>query len=79
MIMKIYLSMIAKTVMILLLLGLFLILAWINNHMPSKVWVEITFPFLNFNGCTVEVCEFISNFIPHSIMDYNYLSMLGLK
>ena len=29
--------------------------AWINNHIPSKVWDEITNPFLNFNGCTVEV------------------------
>ena len=28
---------------------------WISNHMPSKVWDEITYPFLNFNGCTVEV------------------------
>ena len=28
---------------------------WISNHKPSKVWDEITHPFLNFNGCTVEV------------------------
>ena len=27
--------------------------------MPSKVWDEITYPFLYFNG----------NFIPHFIMD----------
>ena len=26
---------------------------------------EITYPFTNFNGCTVEVWEWISNFIPH--------------
>ena len=26
---------------------------------------EITFPFPNFNGCTVEVWEWISNYIPH--------------
>ena len=26
---------------------------------------EITYPFLNFNGSTVEVYERISNFIPH--------------
>ena len=32
-----------------------LIPAWISNHMPSKVWDEITYPFLNFNGATVEV------------------------
>ena len=25
--------------------------AWISNHMPSRVWDEITYPFLNFNGC----------------------------
>ena len=24
-------------------------------YMPGKVWEEITNPFLNFNGCTVEV------------------------
>ena len=35
--------------------GLTLISAWISNHMPSKVWDEITYSFLNFNGCTVEV------------------------
>ena len=31
--------------------------------MPSKVWDEITYPFLNFNGSTVEVWEWLSNFI----------------
>ena len=30
---------------------LFSIPAWISNHMPSKVWYEITYPFPNFNGC----------------------------
>ena len=35
--------------------GLTLILAWISNYMPRKVQDEITYPFLNFNGCTVEV------------------------
>ena len=29
--------------------------AWISNHMPRKLWHGITYPFLNFNGCTVEV------------------------
>ena len=33
--------------------------------MPGKVWDEITYPFLNFNGCTVEVLEWISDFISH--------------
>ena len=35
--------------------GLTLIPAWISNHMPGKVWDEITYPVLNFNGCIVEV------------------------
>ena len=35
--------------------GLTLIPAWISNHTPSNVWDGITYPFLNFNGCTVEV------------------------
>ena len=35
--------------------GLTLIQAWISNYMPGKVWDEITYPFLNFNGATVEV------------------------
>ena len=29
-----------------------LIPAWISNHMTGKVWDEITYPFLNFKGCT---------------------------
>ena len=45
--------------------GLTLIPSWISNHMPSKVWDEITFPFSNFN--TTDVRELISNFIPHFI------------
>ena len=45
--------------------GLTLISAWISNYIYYKLWGEITYPFLNFNGCTVEVYEWISNFIPH--------------
>ena len=30
-------------------------ISWISNHTSSKVWDEITDPFLNFNGVTVEV------------------------
>ena len=26
---------------------------WLN-YMPGKVWGEITYPFLNFNGCTLK-------------------------
>ena len=35
--------------------GLTLIPAWRSNHMSNKMWDEITYPFLNFNGATVEV------------------------
>ena len=37
--------------------------------MPWEVWDEITYPFLNVNGCPVEVKEWISNFSPHFEMD----------
>ena len=30
---------------IIIIVGLTLIIAWISNHMPSKVWDEITSPF----------------------------------
>ena len=33
------------------------------------MWDEITYPFPNFNGCTVEVWEYISNFIVNFILD----------
>ena len=49
--------------------GLTLIPAWISNHMPSKVWDEATYTFPNFNGCTVNVWEWISNFILRFMMD----------
>ena len=29
--------------------------AWISNHLPGKMWDQITCPLLNFNGCTIEV------------------------
>ena len=45
--------------------GLTLIPALIHNYIHYKVWGEIIYPFPNFNGATVEVCEWISNFIPH--------------
>ena len=48
--------------------GLALMPAWISNHMSSKVWDGITYHFPNFSGCTVEVWQWISNFIPHFIM-----------
>ena len=42
--------------------------AWIIDHIPNKVWGEITYPFTNFNSCTGESGEWTS-FIPHIIMD----------
>ena len=51
---------------------LLLLLKWFNfnpsSHISSTVWDEIIYPFPNFNGCTVDVWEWISNFIPHTIM-----------
>ena len=35
--------------------GLTLIPAWTSNYIPYNVWDETTYPFLNFNGATVEV------------------------
>ena len=38
-----------------------LIWAWISNHMPGKVWDEITYPFLNFNClCSLELTAHIN-------------------
>ena len=48
-------------------LTLSLIEAWIRNHPPNEAWGEFIYPFPNFNGCTVEVCEWISYFILHFI------------
>ena len=32
--------------------------------MPCKMWDAIFIPFPNFDGCTVEVWEWLSNLIP---------------
>ena len=45
--------------------GLTLIPTWLSNYIHYNVWDVITYPFLNFNGCTVEVYEWISNFLLH--------------
>ena len=42
-----------------------LIPAWIINYIHYKVWDDITFPFPNFNGASVEVWEWMNNIIPH--------------
>ena len=51
------------------ILILTLISTWIGNHIPSKGWDEITYQFPTFSGCTVEAWKWISNFIPHFMMD----------
>ena len=38
-----------------------LIPAWLSNHIYHKVWDEITYPFSNFDGAAMEVCEWLSN------------------
>ena len=43
--------------------GLTLILAWINNYTPNKMWDEIAYPFLNLSSAAAEVWEWISNLI----------------
>ena len=39
------------------------------NHVPGKVWDEIADSFPSFSGCTVEVWEWVSNFLSHFIID----------
>ena len=46
-----------------------------SNYTHYKLWDEITYPFPNFNGCPVEVYEWISNLIPHftgHVVNYSY-------
>ena len=38
---------------------------WMSNHMHSKVQGVVTYQFPNFNGYTVEVLEWIGNFISY--------------
>ena len=45
--------------------GLALIPARLSNYIHYTVWDEIAYPFPNFNGVTIEVSEWVSNFIPH--------------
>ena len=42
-----------------------LITAWLSNYIYYEVQDEITHSFLDFNGATVEVWEWISNFTSH--------------
>ena len=59
--------------------GLTLIPAWIINYIHKKVWNEIAYSFSNFNRASIEVWEWISNFIPYSKWACDYLFILGLK
>ena len=43
-----------------------LISVWTNNHIPSTVLDEITYPLPNFNLSSIEIREWISNFFPHT-------------
>ena len=45
--------------------------------MPNKGWNEISYPFPNVNSETVEVYEWLGNFIPPIKMDV--ILILGLK
>ena len=56
-----------------------LTLVWVNNYTHYKMWEDITFLFPNFNGCTVEVWEWISNFISHFTEHVITYPCLGLK
>ena len=40
-----------------------------NNEVYINSLSTFFYPFLNFNGCTVEVWQWISNFTPHPIID----------
>ena len=52
--------------------GLTQIPAWVSEYIRYKVWNKITYPIPKFNGATVEVREWINNFMP-------YLSVLWLR
>ena len=45
--------------------GLTLIPAWVSYYIQYQVYDEITYTFPNFIGTTIEVWEWIINFIPH--------------
>ena len=48
-------------------INLFIILAWMRNYLHWKVWDEFTSTFPSFNGSTVELWEWINDFVPHFI------------
>ena len=52
--------------------------AWISNYIYYKMCDEITYPFPNFHGGTVEVWEWIDNFVPR-LLDMWWLIYAGIK
>ena len=40
-----------------------------SNHMPRKLWNEITYVFPNLNGSIIEAWERVSNLIPNFVVD----------
>ena len=52
---------------------------YVIKSIHYKEWDEITYPFLNFNGATVEVKEWKINFIAYFTGACDSLAMLGLK
>ena len=46
-----------------------LISAWISNYIHNKVWTELLIHSQTSTVATVEVWEWISNFIPHFMMN----------
>ena len=49
----------------------------ISNYIHYNVCNKITYPFPNFNGCTVEVWEWISNFTPN-LAGIDLLILVGI-
>ena len=63
-------------------LYLYFIPAWISNFIHHELWYEITYPFQNLTGPTVEVLKWISNFIPpltRYVITYPYFPGVELK
>ena len=52
---------------------------YVIKSIHYKEWDEITYPFLNFNGATVEVKEWKRNCIAYFTGACDNLVMLGLK
>ena len=52
---------------------------WINNHIPSKMWDEISYPFPKFQWLHHQNLGMDKKFHPILYNGCNYISMLGLK